>query len=99
MEIFIQARGHAVEICGPETGHVVKPVAYCDTENRAFLLVKRWQSYDALLEALEAADILCKQALPEFDWGNSALSAESITLLNEVPGKISAAIAQATKEE
>lgn len=53
----------------------------------------------ALLEALEAANMLCEKALPEFDWGKSALSAEAIQLLNEVPGQISAAIAQATKGE
>jgi len=47
------------------------------------------------LAALEAADRLCKKALPEFDWGRSALSADSIRLLNEVPGQIRAAIAKA----
>ncbi len=49
-----------------------------------------------LLKALDAAEELCKNALPKFNWGKSALDAEAIRLLNEVPGQIRAAIAKAT---
>lgn len=92
MEIFIQARGHAVEICGPETGHVVKPVAYCDTANRAFLLVKRWQSYDALLEALEAAKRGFQSISPYVEPDPRGVAEVCIE-------QIDAAIYQATKEK
>ena len=41
-----------------------------------------------LREALKAADKLCNEALPKFNWGKSALDANAIRLLNEVPGMI-----------
>ena len=47
---------------------------------------------EAELLALKMADRLCKEALPKFNWGASALDANAIKLLNEVPGLISAAI-------
>ena len=34
----IQARDTAVEVCGPQTGHTVRPVAFCDTPETAELL-------------------------------------------------------------
>lgn len=71
----IQARGHTIEICGGETGHVTMPVAYCDTPNRAFLLVKRWKSHDALLEALKC---LVAHALPTMEMEIEAASAEEL---------------------
>lgn len=52
-------------------------------------------SAPALVEALRAAKELIDTALPQFDWGSSALSAEAIQLLNETPGKVNAALAQA----
>jgi hypothetical protein len=51
--------------------------------------------YDELVEALEAMKQLIDVALPCFNWGASALSAEAITLLNEVPGKVDDALAKA----
>lgn len=45
-----------------------------------------------LKAALERADALCRIALPTFDWGKSALTAEAIQLLNEVPGEITTAL-------
>ena len=45
-----------------------------------------------LLEALWAAKQMIDVALPCFDWGKSALSAEAIRLLNETPGIINRAI-------
>lgn len=41
-----------------------------------------------MLLALIRADRLCKEALPKFNWGASALDANAIALLNEVPGEI-----------
>ena len=48
----------------------------------------------ALREALKAAKRLCDEALPRFNWGGSALDANSIRLLNEVPLLINAALAK-----
>lgn len=45
-----------------------------------------------LIGALQRADKLCTEALPRFNWGASALDANAITLLNEVPGEIQAAL-------
>lgn len=50
---------------------------------------------DALAGALEAADELCKKALPRFNWCASPLDAQAIALLNTVPGKIASALAAA----
>jgi len=37
---------------------------------------------------------LIDEALPKFNWGHSALDANAITLLNEVPGEVRRAIAK-----
>jgi hypothetical protein len=47
-----------------------------------------------MFDALEAVQRLIKEALPKFNWGASALDANAIMLLNEVPGQIRAAIAK-----
>jgi hypothetical protein len=49
---------------------------------------------DEAREALEAAAELFRVALPQFNWGASALSCDAIMLLNEVPGKVAAALAK-----
>lgn len=41
-----------------------------------------------LRDALRQADKLCVEALPKFNWGASALDANAIKLLNEVPREI-----------
>lgn len=51
-----------------------------------------------LREVVEASQKLIDVALPCFNWGKSALSAEAITLLNEVPGKVAAALAHKGNE-
>ena len=33
--IGIQARGNAVEVCGPQTGHAVRAIAFCDSPETA----------------------------------------------------------------
>jgi hypothetical protein len=45
-----------------------------------------------LEKTLSDADELCRYALPKFNWGASALDADAIRLLNEVPGKIGRAL-------
>lgn len=49
-----------------------------------------------MLAALLAVQCLVSEALPKFDWGASALDANAIRLLNEVPAQVNAAIAKAT---
>ena len=48
-----------------------------------------------LLEALLDCVVLFQNALPKFNWGASALDAEAIRLLNEVPNKALAALTKA----
>ena len=44
-------------------------------------------------DALEAAQKLCREALPKFNWSASCLDANAIRLLNDVPCQIDEAIA------
>lgn len=46
----------------------------------------------ALRKALVRAEALFTQALPKFNWGASALDADAIALLNEVPGEVRKAL-------
>jgi hypothetical protein len=48
-----------------------------------------------LVAALKRSIRLFDEALPKFDWGRSALDANAIKLLNEVPGEARAALAKA----
>lgn len=50
-------------------------------------------------KALTAALRLCDEALPKFNWAASALDANAIQLLNEVPGQIREALGKALVEE
>jgi len=56
------------------------------------LIAKLKAAPNQALEALEAAARLHREALPKFNWGASALDGNAITLLNEVPGQVAAAI-------
>lgn len=47
---------------------------------------------DELRSVLLRAQRLMKEALPKFNWGASALDANAIALLNEVPGEVDAAL-------
>jgi hypothetical protein len=49
-------------------------------------------------EALEAAAELFRVALPQFNWGASALNADAYRLLNEAPGKVTKALARLSAE-
>jgi len=48
-----------------------------------------------VVEALKVSKRLIDEALPKFDWGNSALDADAIRLLNEVPVIVDAALSLA----
>lgn len=48
-----------------------------------------------MLAALKLAQRLVAEALPKFDWGKSALDANAIQLLNEVPIAINKALIKA----
>lgn len=49
-------------------------------------------------EVLKRAVRLFDEALPKFDWGKSALDANAIQLLNEVPGEVRAALKELDAE-
>lgn len=59
------------------------------------------KTYDSLLAvaggALVRARTLFDEALPKFDWGKSALDANAIRLLNEVPREVKTAIGDLKK--
>ena len=61
-----------------------------DTANACLI-----EAAPGMLEALELCLRLIDEALPKFDWGRSALDANAIWLLNEVPGKVKSAIKMA----
>lgn len=50
------------------------------------------EEIERLRAALLRAQRLMKEALPKFNWGASALDANAIALLNEVPGEVDAAL-------
>ncbi len=52
-----------------------------------------------MLAALQMAKRLIDEALPKFNWGASALDANAIALLNDVPGAINSALAKARGEQ
>ena len=49
-------------------------------------------AYLAQRAALQRCQRLFDEALPKFNWGASALDANAIQLLNEVPGEVAAAL-------
>ncbi len=53
---------------------------------------------DPIDDALATAVTLVRKALPQFDWGASALDAEAIQILNEFPAKVAAAITHREQE-
>lgn len=56
-------------------------------------------SHEAMREALVLAQRLHQEALPQFNWGESALDANAIHLLNEVPIAINRALSSLTEGE
>lgn len=68
-----------------------------DVEEICDGIVRVVNAHDALIEALKRSQELFEKALPQFDWGSSALTAESIRLLNDVPIQVNTALALAKK--
>lgn len=48
----LQSRDNAIEICGPRTGHAVKPIAFCQGSATAEMLVARIKAVNDLIEAI-----------------------------------------------
>lgn len=63
-------------------------IAACNPVAMRELLEER----EHLRSALELAQTMCDKALPQFNWGASALDGEAIHLLNVTPGRIKAAL-------
>lgn len=62
------------------------------TPEQCEAVVRQLNAMATAVSALEDARRLHEQALPKFNWGASVLDAPAITLLNEVPGKVTAAL-------
>lgn len=54
--IGIQARGNAVEVCGPQTGHTVRAIAFCDSPETATRIA------EAIEVAIRASVDICDVA-------------------------------------
>jgi hypothetical protein len=65
-------------------------------EATAAFIVTAYNSHADLVKALERCARLISEALPKFNWGKSALDANAIALLNEVPGEVARALATLT---
>lgn len=61
-------------------------------DRRNALIKEQRRRIKALEEALAKADELCRVALPQFNWGASALDGKAIFILNEAPGIIRRAL-------
>lgn len=66
-------------------------VPYAEMVANAHIAAAGADMFDALL----AAKRLIDEALPKLDWGKSALDANAIQLLNQVPGEVNRALAKA----
>lgn len=88
---IIQARGHAIAICGPETGHATRDIAFCDDALRARDIVAACKAVPELLEALRKADQFIRNGI-EFGF----IRMPNITdPANDTPRAIADAIAKA----
>ncbi len=82
-DTIIQSAGHAVQMCGPETGHSVIPVAFCDTPARAATFVQSMRI--AEVNASLASTILTVLGNVDYSVGNGPNSALSRgELLNSI---------------
>lgn len=68
--------------------------AICETfsEEEAHAVARALNAATTNQAALARAARLFEEALPKFNWGASALDANAIQLLNEVPGEVRAAL-------
>ncbi|MDE2233865.1 MAG: hypothetical protein KGJ90_07230, partial [Patescibacteria group bacterium] len=58
-----QASKNAIQIIGAETGHTVQNIAFCDTPERAALIVQAVNERDGLIEL--AAEALWRRDYPQ----------------------------------
>ena len=72
--------------------------AICETfrEEKAHAVARALNAATTNQAALARAARLFEEALPKFNWGASALDANAIQLLNEVPGEVRAALKACT---
>lgn len=54
LEGIMQSSGHALQICGPETGHTVRDIAFFSDEYRADSVARALRAHNDLLGALKA---------------------------------------------
>ena len=68
--------------------------AICETfrEEKAHAVARALNAATTNQATLARAARLFEEALPKFNWGASALDANAIQLLNEVPGEVRAAL-------
>lgn len=79
-----------------EPGDKVAAIVLCRGDGAAAEATARRLAASAdMLEALMLMKRVIDEALPKFNWGASALDAHAITLLNQAPMVIDAAIAKA----
>ena len=74
-----------------EGAHAVARALNAATTNQA-ALARALNAATTNQAALARAARLFEEALPKFNWGASALDANAIQLLNEVPGEVRAAL-------
>ena len=82
IESIIQSSDHTIEICGPETGHSVRPIAYCDSANRAKELVHRFKSHNELVAALKQAAMELEEASHIF--GGASMHGQPMPITSEL---------------
>jgi hypothetical protein len=92
------ADGEFVTFVSLQRGYVSSRKSDPIAEANAAFIVRAVNAHDELVAALRDCQRLFKEALPRFDWGRSALDANAIALLNEVPMAVRAALAKATGE-
>lgn len=91
-----QGRDH-LEVMGPDFGIVTLDAPKNDREayEAAQADARLIAAAPDMLAALRCAERLINEALPKFDWKRSALDANAIRLLNEVPRCVREAIEKA----
>lgn len=100
LEGILQASGHALQICGPETGHSVRDIAFFSDAHRASAVARALNCHDDLVEALKAYEQWEAHVIKSDDCWRSVDGFAKITRplwdrLVEIQGMRNAAIAKA----